>query len=92
MTAIGNEAFIECSGLTSATLPAGVTKIGEAAFDHCISLASDLAVEGIEAGGDILQDVYNLQGVRVMRKAGKPSLSTLSPGVYIIGGKKIIVR
>ena len=35
-------------------------------------------------------DVYNLAGICV-RKAGE-SLKGLSPGIYIIGGKKTILR
>lgn len=35
-------------------------------------------------------DVYNLQGYKVLSKA--KSLNTLSKGIYIVNGKKIIVR
>ena len=37
-TAIGKNAFDECSNLKSITIPAGVTKIGNWAFDGCNSL------------------------------------------------------
>ena len=33
---IGRYAFKDCSGLTSLTLPAGITSIGESAFEGCI--------------------------------------------------------
>ena len=33
---IGDYAFEDCSGLTSLTLPAGITSIGERAFEDCI--------------------------------------------------------
>lgn len=33
---IGDHAFQDCSGLTSLTLPAGITKIGSSAFAGCI--------------------------------------------------------
>ena len=33
---IGSNAFYKCSGLTSLTLPAGITKIGDEAFRYCI--------------------------------------------------------
>ena len=33
---IGSYAFSDCSGLTSLTLPAGITEIGDWAFDGCI--------------------------------------------------------
>ena len=37
---IGNRAFSGCSGLTSVTLPAGITEIGECAFYGCSGLTS----------------------------------------------------
>lgn len=54
----------------------------------------------IDAGIDkILQDtslsskdIYNLQGVRVIKNANEESINTLSPGIYIIGGKKVVVK
>ena len=33
---IGSHAFRDCSGLTSLTLPAGITEIGSSAFEGCI--------------------------------------------------------
>ena len=35
---IGSRAFLGCSGLTSLTLPAGITEIGEGAFQGCSGL------------------------------------------------------
>ena len=40
VTAIGNEAFIGCEGLTSVTIPDSVTAIGAMAFAGCTSLTS----------------------------------------------------
>lgn len=40
VTGIGNNAFIDCSGLTSVTISNGVTSIGEAAFRWCSGLTS----------------------------------------------------
>ena len=40
VTTIANNAFLNCSNLTSVVLPDGVTSIGESAFQGCSSLAS----------------------------------------------------
>lgn len=40
VTAIGNSAFYNCSGLTSVEIPSGVTSIGNAAFANCTGLTS----------------------------------------------------
>ena len=36
--------------------------------------------------------VYDLNGSQVLYNATKEALSTLTPGVYIINGKKVVVR
>ena len=40
VTEIGDEAFCNCSGLTSITIPNSVTKIGDEAFCNCYGLTS----------------------------------------------------
>ena len=40
VTEIGKEAFDECDGLTSITIPSSVTSIGEGAFSNCSRLRS----------------------------------------------------
>ena len=40
VTSIGDEAFRECSGLTTVTIPNSVTSIGESAFEDCMGLTS----------------------------------------------------
>ena len=38
VTSIGNNAFYDCSGLTSVTIPSNVTSIGNDAFENCSGL------------------------------------------------------
>jgi len=40
VTAIGDDAFYECSGLTAISIPNGVTSIGRCAFTQCFELTS----------------------------------------------------
>ena len=49
---IGDNAFCDCSGLTSLTLPSGVTKIGNAAFEGCSGLTSLTLPSGVAKIGD----------------------------------------
>ena len=44
---IGDYTFDGCSGLTSLTLPSGVTKIGELAFEYCRGLTSLTLPSGV---------------------------------------------
>ncbi len=50
-TCIGEYAFSGCSGLTSVTIPEGVTSIGEWAFSGCIGLTSITISEGVTSIG-----------------------------------------
>ena len=50
---IGDYAFFRCSGLTSLTLPSGVTEIGDYAFFRCSGLTSLTIPSGVtEIGGN----------------------------------------
>ena len=49
---IGVDAFRGCSGLTSITIPDGVTSIGDFAFDVCSSLTSITIPDGVTSIGD----------------------------------------
>jgi hypothetical protein len=52
VTAIGNSAFYECTGLTNITLPTTVTSIGSYAFHSCKSLTSLTLPAGLINIGD----------------------------------------
>ncbi len=49
-------------------------------------------VEAIELTPDTIVDVYNLQGVRVLRDAKVMDIINLPAGIYVAGGRKYVVR
>ena len=52
VTAIGNNAFVRCTALTSVTIPPSVTSIGNDAFDWCEALESVTIGEGVTSIGE----------------------------------------
>ena len=52
VTTIGQEAFGDCSGLTSITIPNSVTSIGTNAFDFCSGLTSITIPNSVTSIGD----------------------------------------
>ena len=52
VTAIGENAFIGCAGLTAVTLPTSVESIGEFAFQDCTALATLTLNEGLTTISD----------------------------------------
>ena len=52
VTSIGDEAFYECSGLTSVTIGNSVTEIGDEAFDGCSGLTSVTIGNSVTSIGD----------------------------------------
>ena len=52
VTSIGNNAFMQCTGITSVAIPNSVTSIGDYAFYRCSSLTGIDIPEGITSIGD----------------------------------------
>ena len=75
VTSIGEEAFYDCSGLTSVDIPDGVTSMGESAFEGCSGLTSIDIPDGVTEIG-----VSTFQGC-----SGFTSID-IPDGVTSIGG------
>ena len=52
VTSIGENAFYECSGLTSVTIGNGVESIGDGAFAYCEGLTSVTIQDGVKSIGE----------------------------------------
>ena len=96
---IGKCAFKGCSGLTSLTLPDGITEIGDEAFTYCSGLTSLTLPDGItEIGSSAFRDCSGLTSLTL--PAGITSISdcafegcsgltslTLPAGITSIGSR-----
>lgn len=60
---------------------------------YSVMLADPAGVEGIMADAGAPVNVYNLQGVCVLKNANPTDINgSLTPGIYVIGGKKIYIK
>ena len=60
-------------------------------FTITVSKEGSDAVDSIFASEEIVT-VYNVNGMVVVRNAGKEDIKALAPGLYIANGKKLIVK
>lgn len=67
------------------------TTDGSGLIAEC-SLSAVAAIDGIGADMPDSVDVYDLSGVLLRKGVSKSDLSTLSPGIYIINGRKTAIR
>ncbi len=66
VTAIGNKAFYNCTGIESITIPDSVTSIGNSAFFECSSLKSITIPDGVTSiGNGAFCDCTNLTSVTI---------------------------
>lgn len=66
VTSIGNEAFYNCSSLTSVTIPARVTSIGNSAFEDCSNLTSITIPASVTSIGNYaFRDCSNLASITI---------------------------
>lgn len=59
---------------------------------RCAVQSVATGVEGISGSTSVGSDVYNLSGRLVLRNASASQLQSLPAGVYVVAGKKIVVR
>ncbi|MDE6290238.1 MAG: hypothetical protein K2M16_01770 [Muribaculaceae bacterium] len=48
------------------------------------------AVEAVSAGAEV--NVYDVQGRLVLRNASSADIKTLAKGIYVVGGRKVVVK
>lgn len=69
LTAIGDQAFYDCSRLTSVVLPETVTAIGASAFQYCLYLSSIRLSENLESiASDAFWNCVRLTSIRIPAK------------------------
>ena len=72
VTSIGDAAFLECSGLTSVTIPNSVTSIGGHAFYNCSRLTSVTIGNSVTSIGDsAFKDCSGLTSLTIGEKVTK---------------------
>lgn len=62
------------------------------AFDISIYTEPEQGITNVNGDAAANTDVYNLQGILMIRNASKEQISNLPEGLYIVGDKKVIVK
>lgn len=57
-----------------------------------LTITIPTGMTGFDSASEPKHDVYNLQGVKLMTKATKKDLKRLPAGIYIINGKKVVIK
>lgn len=89
----------QTTGVISSTNKKGTTILTTAATDgskiqtQTVLIIDDLGVSNLEADDpNAPKDVYNMMGICLIRNASPEQINALPQGLYIIGGKKVIIR
>lgn len=73
----------------------GVVKESEILQYNVKTLSQEYLPAGIgsiKADNETIRGIYNLQGVKIAEDSDPTSVNSLSPGVYIINGKKMVIK
>lgn len=65
---------------------------GNKAFDISIYTEPEDGISNVNGEAAANTNVYNLQGILMIRNASKEQISNLPEGLYIVGDKKVIVK
>ena len=78
VTEIGNISFLNCSRLTSITIPTTVTRIGGAAFNGCVNLTSIIIPDNVkEIGSGAFANCSRLRKIKLSK-----GLSILNSSIF----------
>ena len=89
VTTIGDEAFWECTCLTSVTIPEGVISIGSDAFRKCKNMTSITIPDSVtDIGERPLTDCYSLETITV--SPGNPALAVIDGVLFSKQDKRLV--
>lgn len=83
------------AGSYNLSFPAGYFNLDSdisPAFELNWTISGSSAIDDIEVSENEPVNVYNLQGIEVLRNADSVALKSLTPGIYIVNGQKVIVK
>lgn len=87
---------ISANGTYTITVPEGAIfdDAGPVNSEFVLTYTVDenVAVESISTDNQLRGDVYNLQGVCVLRDADAAAVKALAKGIYVINGRKVVVK
>lgn len=87
---IGDRAFIDCTTITSISLPGSLQSIGEFAFYACTSLISIALPDNLQSVGDrVFADCYALTSIEVSQD--NPVFASLDGVLFRKGDKELVV-
>jgi len=66
--------------------------VAKVAFKQGESGIEDIVVDSDASEINCYTDIYNMQGICLKRNASQDDVNALAPGLYIVGGKKVLVK